>query len=409
MEKELIDLGKVKKKIKNKKFLVLGGSISQYPLVKKLRSLNYYVGLVDPDPKCVCKDLTNKFYKINIGEINKVKNIFLKKRYDRILTIGSDFTNLIKSKLNQELNLEDLYCPKFSEVEKFSNKSKFRKLLESLKLPCPKNITITKKKGGNYHQAKSFLKKHKNIISKPIDSSGSKGVTKINELDDINKKLNFSFNFSQKKKVILEEFLETDSMQICGDGIICKGKIIYFFPGYGISYEDSFIPLAEAFPYNNQKIIKKIIKQIEFLISKTKIKNTFFNIDIILKQKKIFIIEFAPRLGGNFICEAITNSSGIDLLNYEIFQKYPQKKKINKVKYILNGMLHSNSKKKFKNFKIKKEIIKFLISKKILVKKNQMLDFYKNQSKTYGNIILIFKSKKVWTKHINISPKLFEI
>ena len=212
---------------------------------------------------------------------------------------------------------------------------------------------------------------------------------------------------SKKKKVIFESFITKGEQQICGDGVIYNGKVKYFFPGIGITYKKSFVPLAEAFPLNSNEKKNKIINNINLLISKTKIDNCFFNIDILIKNEQIYIIEFAPRLGGNFICDAIKYSTNFNLIDIDINQKLPKKNpSIKKNFFILNGMLHSKKNKIFKKFKIKK-YENNIISKEILCLKNQLIKSYSSRSQTYGNIILKFKSKKKFINAVKNSPKIF--
>lgn len=85
-------------------------------------------------------------------------------------------------------------------VETLCNKDKFREFL--------------KLNGFNSPQAKGYEDKNVDIsmfslpvIVKPVDSSGSKGATVIDNWNELDKALDFAFSFSRSHRIIVEEFI----------------------------------------------------------------------------------------------------------------------------------------------------------------------------------------------------------
>ena len=146
--------------------------------------------------------------------------------------------------------------------------------------------------------------------------------------------------------VIIEEFIESTGTQICGDGFLKDGEIIFIGFGNNFFYKKSFGPFAEVFP-NFENIDKKQIKEkIEKIFKLANYSSGPFNFDIIRKPNgEFFIVELTPRLGGNFLSEAIQRAYGVNLINENIlfslnqliFQdiSFKQPKK-----YFFNLMLH---------------------------------------------------------------------
>ena len=56
------------------------------------------------------------------------------------------------------------------------------------------------------------------IIVKRVDSSGSKGVGRIDCFEEAEEKIEYAMSFSRAKKIIIEEFVEKFGYQIAGDG-----------------------------------------------------------------------------------------------------------------------------------------------------------------------------------------------
>ena len=62
---------------------------------------------------------------------------------------------------------------------------------------------------------------------KPVDSSGSKGITVVNDRRDLEQAFDYAIEFSRTGKVIVEEYIHTACHQLHGDGIVVNGKLIF--------------------------------------------------------------------------------------------------------------------------------------------------------------------------------------
>ena len=67
----------------------------------------------------------------------------------------------------------------------------------------------------------------KPVMVKPVDSSGSKGVTKIFTEDLLPGAFEYALQFSREKKVVIEEFFQRAGYQVAGDGFIVNGKLAF--------------------------------------------------------------------------------------------------------------------------------------------------------------------------------------
>ena len=52
---------------------------------------------------------------------------------------------------------------------------------------------------------------------KPVDSSGSKGINKLTNVDQLKDFIEDALSYSREKRIIIEEFIEKDGYQISGD------------------------------------------------------------------------------------------------------------------------------------------------------------------------------------------------
>jgi biotin carboxylase len=168
------------------------------------------------------------------------------------------------------------------------------------------------------NDAKDFFKSlNKSVIIKPVDSNGSKGVSKVEVYDNLDNAFSNAMKYSREKMVIIEEFLSRDGYQVAGDAFLHNGQILYF--GFMNEHFDKhcnpFVPIGESYPSVMSDEIKlKAKSEIQRYMSLLGMKYGVVNMDFIIdKRGDIFIIEIGPRSGGNWISDAILNATGVDL------------------------------------------------------------------------------------------------
>ena len=142
-----------------------------------------------------------------------------------------------------------------------------------------------------------------NLIVKPVDSSGSKGVTKLSFSAENASNIKFAFDnaiqFSKSKQIIVEELINKNGNQICGDGIIVNGKVIFIGYGDGHYYDENNYanaPFAESFPSKHDNLfLKKCTDKIETILCKVGYFDGIFNIDVLNHNQEPFIVEIGQE------------------------------------------------------------------------------------------------------------------
>ena len=60
----------------------------------------------------------------------------------------------------------------------------------------------------------SIINDNHKVIVKPVDNSGSRGVILCTKPEDFQKCLDYALSFSEKKQVVIERYMEMDSISI---------------------------------------------------------------------------------------------------------------------------------------------------------------------------------------------------
>ena len=205
-----------------KKILLLG-SAQQIVAIETAKRLGYYTILCDFLEDNPGQYVADTFYLISTTDKEAVLEVAKNEKIDGILAYASDPAAPTAAYVAEKLGLPG---SPFESVEILCNKDKFRKFLKE------NNVCTPDAEGYiDIEKAKEDLKNNKfkfPVIVKPVDSSGSKGVSKIDAYEDINDKLDVAMSYSRGKKIIIEEFVEKFGYQIAGDGLSIDGKLVFY-------------------------------------------------------------------------------------------------------------------------------------------------------------------------------------
>ena len=298
-----------------KKIMLLGGNYYQMTAVKAVKELGYYAIDVDYLPDNPAHKYADEYH--NISTINKeaVLELAEELKIDGIVSYASDVSAPTAAYVAEKL---DLPTNPYKGVMILTHKNLLRKHMEKYHFNVPKGKGFKK-----YHSAyEYFLTLKKPVMVKPVDASGSKGVSKIYSGNEFKRAYEEALKYSISKNIIVEEFIERDGYQVAGDAFLIDGKVV--FAGLMNEHFDKLcnplVPIGESYPsILPEKIQKKAVSEIQRLLSTLGMKNGAFNLDFMAtKSGDIYIIEIGPRNGGNLITDTIKCAIDVDLAKYTI-------------------------------------------------------------------------------------------
>lgn len=299
-----------------KKILLLGGSMQQVIAIQRSKKLGYFTVLCDYLEDNPGRKVADKFYLASTTDKELILDIAKKEEIDGIVCYASDPAAATQAYVAEKMNL----CGNpYESVKVLSDKGLFRKFLMKNGFNVPKFKIYC-----DYQE----LEKDEDffnypVMLKPVDSSGSKGVVKLNSLSNCIKEFENAIKYSRSKKVIIEEFIEPYNYQVAGDGFSVNGKLKFYCLGndhFSDNSPNPFTPVAASFPLKMENYLKKdIVCEIQKVFDLLKLKTGAYNFDIrVGKNKKVYLMEIGPRNGGNMIPQVIKYATGVDLLDYTI-------------------------------------------------------------------------------------------
>ena len=377
-----------------KKILFLGGSTFQLPPIIYALNNGYYVITVDRNKESPGFIYSNESYKISIDKKKEVLRLAKKLKINAVVAFASDKAALTAAYVCKKLRLPS---NPLNAVKILTHKDLYKRFLKKNNFNVPNFQThISKKKGYKFAKKLNFP-----IFVKPIDSSGSKGVTKLKSIKNFNSAFNNAIKFSQKKRVIIEESVKRKHYQIAGDAFVMKGKLVFACLADEHFNEklDGLITIGPSFPTTHKKnTLKKIYTQIQKVIKLIGLRMGALNFDIIVDQNdNPYLFEIGPRNGGGLVPTLIKNSTGVDLIKYTVEIALGTKLKMLKFKnsnsYWSSFIIHSERKGIFKKLFLNKIFNKNIIEKNLFIKPGEKVEKYNDSRQALGYLLLKFKNQ----------------
>ena len=294
-----------------KNLVIIGASELQLPLIERANDLGYSTHVFAWKDGAVGLDKMTRFYDIDIKDIDKIYSIAKELNPVGVCTIASDLANITVHKLASHLNLphNSEHCLKVS-----TNKFAMRKELYNHKILCPKFL-ITDTDNIDIQNMNSP------IIVKPTDRSGSRAITKVNDISELKEAINRARDISFEKRAIVEEYIEGDEYSaecISQNGVHYLLNITKkFTTGSPHFIETGHLEPAGLSNEDIEKIRDTIFKSLDALDIKMGASHSEFKYSS--KDKIVHIIEIGSRMGGDFIGSSLVRfSTGYDYLKMVI-------------------------------------------------------------------------------------------
>lgn len=298
---------------RQRRLLCLAASHFQVPLIQKAKERGLYVITCDYLPDNPGHALADESHNVSTTDVEAVLALAREVQIDAVIAYASDPSIIAASYVAESLLLPG---NPFAAIRKLAYKHEFRLLQQQLGVSCPRAQALR-----NYEELKLWANEEGfPLLVKPVDSSGSKGVVRVNEPAHLQKAFDEAMIFSRSKVGIVEKFVTGAGPQIHGDAFVVDGRVAFACLGdhHFASIDGHYTPVATTIPSQHpDEIIKKVICEVDLIISGAGYINGPVNIEARVDQEgRIVIIEIGPRNGGNFVPQLVEHATGADMVGW---------------------------------------------------------------------------------------------
>jgi biotin carboxylase len=167
------------------------------------------------------------------------------------------------------------------------------------------------------------VERGRDLVIKPVDSRGSRGVQRVAQVEDLNKAFLLARSHSPTERVMVEQYLS--GPQVSTESILIGGRC--FTPGFSDrNYEflDRYAPffienggdLPSHLPEATQAKVRDLVARAAGALGVT---DGSVKGDIVVHDGEPYVIELAARLSGGFFCtREIPLNTGVDFIGAAI-------------------------------------------------------------------------------------------
>lgn len=380
-----------------KKLMILGGSRYALPVIKAAHDLGIYVITCDYLPENIAHKYSDEYCNISIIDKEKTLDAAKRLNIDGIMSFACDPGVITAAYVAEQMNLPNV--GPYESVCILQNKKKFREFLTQ------NNFTVPVAKGyKNIEEALNDIQLfHWPIIVKPTDSAGSKGVTRVDDPNDLEKSIQYALSYSHSNEFIIEDFIkqyryssDTDSFSVDG-----QLKFVSFnCQRFDCDATNPYTPAAYSWPSSMTNEHQEELKsEIQRLLKLLKMKTAIYNIETREGiDGRAYIMEVSPRGGGNRLAECLRYATGVDMITnmvkYSVGLPMDDITQKNYDGCWAEIVLHSDKPGIFKELWISDQIATNIVERDLWITKGTTVGGFEAANEAIGTLILRFESQE---------------
>lgn len=384
--------------MKQKKLLLLGGLQYLLPVIVEAHKLGAYVITADYLPDNIAHKYSDEYINVSIIDKEAVLKVAREKEIDGIMSFAVDPGVVTAAYVAEQMGLPFQCSYKSASI--LQDKSLFRQFLADNGFNCPHARGYT-----NIDEALSDIDYFTwPVIVKPVDSAGSKGVTRVDNPADLRKAIEFALLSSISKKFIIEDFLEKEGFSVGSESFVVDGKLLY--NGFYDQYFDNeavnpYTPSAEVWPSVMSSVHQAEVRsELQRLFTLLGVTTGLFNVECrVCTNGKVYLMEVSPRAGGNRLAEMLNIAADVNIIEAEVAKSLSLPlKPIHEPKYkghFAIFVLHSDKRGIFDDVIIDKEFSSaHLVEQEIRVAKGEKIDAFSGANAALGTLFLKFDTRE---------------
>ncbi len=380
-----------------KKILLLGGSRYLLPVINEAKALGLYTITCDYLPDNIAHRYSDEYHNVSIIEKDQVLELAKKLKIDGIMSFACDPGVITAAYVAEKLGLPG--CGPYESVKILQNKNLFRAFLRDNGFTVPDfrdyaDIDTAVSEAVNFKYP---------VIVKPVDSAGSKGVSRVESFKGFKAAALYAKENSIHGRIIVEDFIlqhgfssDSDCFSVDGDLCFCSFNSQYFDK----NADNPYAPAGFTWPSSISEEHKAELKsELQRLLKLLNMKTSVYNVECREgTDGKAYIMEVSPRGGGNRLCEMLKYVTGQNLIRNAVKAAVGLPlDELTEPEYTGNWaqiVLHSYKSGKFRGLSIAPQLLPYVVEKDLWFKDGDEVEEFTGANKTIGTLVMNFSSRE---------------
>jgi biotin carboxylase len=291
------------------RLLVLGAGLAQVDAIQRVKDLGHKLIAMDGDPQAPGLDVADQSFILDITDADEVIKVAQKLNIDGVISFSVEAVVKTVAEAAAALNLPGI-SPE--AADNATSKKRMREIWQAKGIPSCRSICCR-----SLTAARDAVREIGfPLVLKPSDNAGSRGVSVIYSLSELDHFYEIAASFSRVGDILLEEFMAGEEMSV--EGFICGGR----FHLTGISDKIRTNPpylldLAVMFPsVKSQKMQHKAVQVVTEAALALGLDKTPIHAEIIATTQGPKMVELAARGPGfKVFTTMIPWSGGVDVVS----------------------------------------------------------------------------------------------
>lgn len=283
-----------------KKVLILGAGIYQVPLIQTAKELGIYTIVASIPGNYPGFALADKVYYENTTDYGKILAIARREKIDGIITTGTDVAVITIGRVCDTLGLPGL---SFEAASIATDKLRMKTCYEEngVRTARFRRISFDDEDYARQISGLSFP-----LMFKSVDSSGSRGIVKVNSAEEFDDARNVVLENTRSNYFVVEEFIEGE--EFGAQAFVRDGEIKFILPhGDYIFKGDTGVPIGHYAPYAlPPEKLEGTRLQLQRAIRAMGLDNCAINADFIMRDGQTYVLEIGGRSGATCLAELVS-------------------------------------------------------------------------------------------------------
>ena len=297
-----------------KKLLLLGGSRFLVPVIREAKALGCHTITCDYLPDNIAHRYSDEYHNVSIVDREAVLTLAKKLQVDGVMSFACDPGVVTAAYVAEQLGLPNV--GPYESVCILQDKGRFRAFLKEHGFTVPGSESFDSV-GKALAAADGFRYP---LIVKPVDSAGSKGVSRVDTPAELEPAIRNALQFTRCGRFILENFIQqegfssdTDCFSVNGELCFASFNNQYFDHKANNPYAPDGYTWPSVIPEEQQKELRS---ELQRLLTLLHMRTSVYNVEVRRgTDGKAYIMEVSPRGGGNRLCEMLEYTTGTRMIH----------------------------------------------------------------------------------------------
>lgn len=288
-----------------KTLMILGAGVMQAPLIRKARGMGVRTVVVGSKGNYPGLAFADKAVFQDFMDADAVERIAREEKTDGIFTCGLDMPVPTMATVASRLGLPGI---SHEAGQLVTDKEKMKAFFLGHGIRSARYQLV----GSEAEAETAFREIGGAAMFKAIDGQGSRGIIKVDRLEDVGPAFAYVRGATRRDKFIVEEYLA--GTEFGAQAFVLDGKVQFVLPhGDYVFHGDTGVPLGHYVPYEEGTSLAEESRDLlQKFVTASGLGTCAVNADFMLAKGHVHVLEIGARCGATMLAETVSLFYGFD-------------------------------------------------------------------------------------------------